>query len=165
MKTIYLDMDGVVADFNGYASKVLRKDRIIGDRWPEIEWRHLKDNPRMYRDLEKTVEADQLVDFCKKISYENCYALMFLTAVPQNNDVHWAFYDKVNWAREYYPGIPVMFGPYSKDKQQHCQTGDILIDDRKSNIEEWNNAGGIGILHKGDLANTINILGIFCRKE
>jgi hypothetical protein len=41
-----------------------------------------------------------------------------------------------------------MFGPYSKDKHQHCRPGDILIDDRSSNIEEWQAAGGIAIHHK-----------------
>ena len=41
-----------------------------------------------------------------------------------------------------------MFGPFSKDKHVHCQAGDILIDDRASNIEEWRAAGGLAILHK-----------------
>ena len=40
-----------------------------------------------------------------------------------------------------------MFGPFSKDKHVHCQPGDILIDDRASNIEEWSAAGGVAILH------------------
>jgi hypothetical protein len=40
-----------------------------------------------------------------------------------------------------------MFGPYSKDKHMHCQPGDILIDDRLSNVEEWRTAGGIAIHH------------------
>ena len=40
-----------------------------------------------------------------------------------------------------------MFGPYSKDKWQHCNAGDILIDDRQSNIDEWRAAGGIAIHH------------------
>jgi hypothetical protein len=67
--------------------------------------------------------------------------------VPKGNDVKWAFYDKVMWAQKYYPNIPVHFGPYSVDKWHHCQLGDILIDDRASNIEEWRAAGGIAIHH------------------
>jgi 5'(3')-deoxyribonucleotidase len=71
--------------------------------------------------------------------------------------VPWAFNDKVYWARNYFATIPVMFGPFSKDKHQHCQPGDILIDDRRSNIEEWRVSGGIGILHK-DYEDTVNQL-------
>jgi len=157
MKTIYLDMDGVVADFNGYADKVLRK-KTTSDRWPDNDWTRLRDNPRLYRDLEKTQEADQLVDYCKKLCEANGFDLMFLTAVPRNNDVHWAFYDKVVWVQQYYPNIPVMFGPYSHDKHVHCKPGDILIDDRTSNCEEWRAVGGIAVQHRGNIQNTINLL-------
>jgi hypothetical protein len=51
-----------------------------------------------------------------------------------------------------------MFGPYSKDKKDHCVSGDILLDDRKSNIDEWNQAGGIGILYRNDLDRVIDFL-------
>jgi hypothetical protein len=51
-----------------------------------------------------------------------------------------------------------MFGPYSKDKHTHCVPGDILIDDRTSNIHEWNNVGGIGLLYKNNFEEIQNIL-------
>ena len=72
------------------------------------------------------------------------FEMRFLTAVPKENDLGWAFWDKVNWVYANFPGIPVFFGPYSADKQHHYKPGDILIDDRVSNIDEW---PGIGILH------------------
>lgn len=43
--------------------------------------------------------------------------------------------------------MKVNFGPYAKDKQYHCEVGDILIDDSSINIEQWRARGGIGILH------------------
>ena len=60
--------------------------------------------------------------------------------------------------QENFPGIPVWFGPYSTDKQHHYQSGDILIDDRLQNIEEWRGVGGQAILHKGDADDTIEQL-------
>jgi len=36
---------------------------------------------------------------------------------------------------------------YAKDKQKEAAPNHILIDDRKSNIDEWRANGGIGILH------------------
>ncbi len=159
MKTLYLDMDGVVADFDAYAIKTLTR-KIDGDeRWAPGEWRKLAANPRLYRDLERTPEADQLVDFCRGFCEQRGYTLLFLTAIPKKNDVPWAFYDKVLWAQLRYPDITVMFGPYSHDKQHHCRAGDILIDDRTINIQEWEAAGGIGILHKGNLIMTLEQLG------
>lgn len=149
MKTLYLDMDGVVADFDEYAMRTLGVPPSGGIYADDI-WQKLAANPRIYRELKKTPYADELVDYCRQISKSNHafgMELKFLTAVPKGNDVPWAFYDKMTWALFFFPDIPVMFGPFSKDKHRHCKTGDILIDDRRSNIEEWHAAGGIGILH------------------
>jgi 5'(3')-deoxyribonucleotidase len=147
MKTLYLDMDGVVADFDEYASRTLGYPPSEGI-YPDDKWKQLAKNPRLYRDLIPTPYAHQLfkqcVNFCLKYNYD----WAFLTAVPKGNDVKFAFYDKVEWAQKHFPHTPVFFGPFSKDKHQHCSAGDILIDDRKSNIEEWHAAGGIAILHK-----------------
>jgi 5'(3')-deoxyribonucleotidase len=147
MKTLYLDMDGVVADFDEYAESILGSLPGHNGIYPDEEWNKIAANPRLYRDLKKTSYADRLVDECRDLAATKSYALIFLTAVPKGNDVKWSFYDKVVWAQNYFPDIPVHFGPFSKDKWQHCQPGDILIDDRPSNIHEWRVAGGIAIHH------------------
>lgn len=146
MTTLYLDMDGVIADFDEYAARTLGLPPSSGI-YPDEAWYQLASNSRLYRDLIKTLYADQLVDECKDLANTKGYDLKFLTAVPKGNDVPWAFYDKVVWAQLYFPDIPVMFGPYSVDKWKHCQPGDILIDDRPSNIEQWRVAGGVAIHH------------------
>ena len=146
MTTLYLDMDGVVADFDEYAARTLGIPPSSGI-YPDEVWYKLASNERLYRDLIKTPYADQLVDECKDLAATKGYNLLFLTAVPKGNDVKWAFYDKVIWAQNYFPDIPIHFGPFSKNKWQHCQPSDILIDDRLSNIEEWRVAGGIAIHH------------------
>ena len=157
MKTLYLDMDGVVADFDEYAARTLGVPPSDGI-YPDEVWYKLASNQRLYRDLKKTTYADELVAYCKKLCREKQYRLLFLTAIPKGNDVPWAFYDKVIWAQIWFADIPVMFGPYSQDKHVHCKPGDILIDDRESNINEWRIAGGIGILHKYDVTSTIEQL-------
>ena len=139
-------MDGVIADFDEYAARTLGLPPSSGI-YPDEAWYQLASNSRLYRDLIKTLYADQLVDECKDLANTKGYDLKFLTAVPKGNDVPWAFYDKVVWAQLYFPDIPVMFGPYSVDKWKHCQPGDILIDDRPSNIEQWRVAGGVAIHH------------------
>ena len=139
-------MDGVVADFDEYAARTLNLPPSSGI-YPDDKWQQLAANARLYRDLKKTEYADRLIEECFDLALTKDYEILFLTAVPKGNDVKWAFYDKVMWAQKYYPNIPVHFGPYSVDKWHHCQLGDILIDDRASNIEEWRAAGGIAIHH------------------
>lgn len=150
-------MDGVVADFDEYAKRTLGLPPSAGI-YPDDKWHNLASNKRLYRDLVKTPYADELVTTCRTICKAQDWDLMFLTAVPKGNDVPWAFYDKVVWAQTYFPGIPVMFGPFSKDKHVHCKPGDILIDDRRSNIEEWRAAGGRPIFHEGNIKATLAAL-------
>lgn len=147
MTTLYLDMDGVVADFDEYAFRTLGVPPSAGI-YPDDIWEKLAENKRIYRDLIKTPYADDLVAECVDLALSKEYDLRFLTAVPKANDIKWAFYDKVIWAQNFFPDIPVFFGPFSKDKWRHCLAGDILIDDRASNIDEWRAAGGIAIHHK-----------------
>jgi 5'(3')-deoxyribonucleotidase len=80
--------------------------------------------------------------------------------VPKNDDVPWAFYDKVLWATNYFPDIPVHFGPHSWDKYKHCRVeGDILVDDRPDNCEQWLAAGGLSFKVNGnDLGSVLDLI-------
>ena len=140
---IMLDMDGVVADFNKFAKSVLTNpypDNIT--KYPDEEWNKLKQIDRLYRDLEVKPGAYELVDWCTNYCKNTNNKLFFLTAAPIDDDMPWAFYDKVLWAQKYFPDIPVFFGPKSKDKYKHYKDGDILIDDRSCNITDWHAVGG-----------------------
>lgn len=132
-------MDGVVADWN--MGTAFLKSRPVNQHWTELKLNY----PRIYRDLPLTTQAHELVNIARTLRDQNKYNLLFLTAVPKNNDFHWAFYDKVMWAQHYFPDVPVHFGPYSQDKFLHCQPGDILIDDRLDNCQAWTNRQGIAV--------------------
>jgi hypothetical protein len=113
------------------------------ERIPQEDWDKIKMNARFYRHLPLKENAHDLVQFCRDaVSNGLADELRFLSALPRNNDMTWAVWDKVLWAQEHFPGIPVFLGPYSYDKYKHCKPGDILIDDRTSNCEEWIAAGG-----------------------
>ena len=152
-------MDGVVADFDGYAEPIVGYRTPGGIRYNDPDWKKIAANERLYLTLDKCANADRLVDAVRKLSKDYNYDVVFLTAIPRQNDVPWVFWDKIQWCGLHYPHIPVWFGPYSHDKHVHCQPGDILIDDRASNIHDWNSAGGIGILHHDTtIDNTLEIL-------
>ena len=140
---IYLDMDDVVADWMPAARAIVNRNWEYGERIPDHDWDKVKSKMRFYRDLPVKPGANELVEFCQSaVGNGQADGLFFLTALPHDYSVPYAAQDKVWWAHERFPGIPVFFGPFSFDKWKHCHPGDILIDDRTSNCEEWTNAGG-----------------------
>jgi hypothetical protein len=146
MNTLYLDMDGVVADFDAAAERFIGRPRTTpDDRWRQEDWQRIRMYQHWFLDLPKTAQADQIVTTARKFRDQLGWQLLFLTAIPRGNDFPWAFYDKIKWASCFYPDIPVHFGPYSDDKAAHYSTGDILVDDRLTNCEQWRAAGGEAI--------------------
>jgi 5'(3')-deoxyribonucleotidase len=144
MPTFYLDMDGVVADW------VTRATAIIGKRYDDPaehytheEWLKVKGDGRLFRELPLMPKCDELVSIARVYRDRLKWDLLFLTAIPHDNDVPWTFTDKIEWASKHFPDIPVHFGPYSFDKYKHCKRGDILVDDRVDNCEQWTKAGGL----------------------
>jgi hypothetical protein len=146
MTTLFLDMDGVVADWEaGVAEFIGYTLEDPTAHYPASDWQKIRAHVRLFRHLPKMQRADEMVNIARKFRDELGYELIFLTAVPHYNDIHWAFYDKVLWALDNYPDIPVHFGPFAADKQRHCQPGDILVDDRQDNCQHWAAASGIPV--------------------
>ncbi len=158
MPTIYLDMDGVVADFDTATSKIIGRSHSTNEPWPPADWAKLRPYQRLYLDLPLMPDAKQLVESVMELANKHDYEVRFLTAVPKDNDFPWAFQDKMIWKQKHFGDIPIWFGPYSADKHFRSKSGDILIDDRTSNIDEWTQAGGVGILHNGDVNQSLDKL-------
>jgi 5'(3')-deoxyribonucleotidase len=152
--TLYLDMDGVLADFNVAAQEILQASNAemqqaeATGRWSDHEWRKLVEQQNFYLNLPKMPLADEMVDLALRFRDNLDYDVKILTAIPSGNDMPEAFHDKIDWINRHYGtyGFRVHFGPYSHDKSRHCQSSDdILVDDRASNCAEWQAAGGTAI--------------------
>lgn len=149
MKTISLDMDGVLADFDTRCVEMIGK-RLMDFETSQAGWDALGDlRLDMYKDLPKMKDADYLVRNVIELSYHNGYSVGVLTAVPKLGRVPMAKQHKREWLSMHFPHLLFDFniGPWAQDKYKHCNPGDVLIDDSKLNIEQWNKAGGYGILH------------------
>lgn len=135
---IYLDMDGVIADFDGYFEQLFG---VLPRHIPKTErWDKVNNMPNYWADLPKMPGADTLITHLRK------YGFAILTGVPHQGGEK-AKIQKRIWLKNHY-GIEVdVICCFSKDKANYCQVGDILIDDWLPNIERWYQAGGIGILH------------------
>lgn len=143
---IYLDMDGVLADFDSGAKE------LVGTSWrTEIvkpNWGKLGEYPSLFSLLTPMENAKELFLKCCEIT-EDIDRVQILTALPNKVIITHAVEDKINWAHRYiHPEIKVNFGPYAQDKQNYVKhSEDMLIDDMEININQWRNKGGKGILH------------------
>ena len=145
---IHLDMDEVVADWHAGAEAIIGKPMEKGIMLDHADWAKIRNSKRMFRDLPIRPGAIQLVNAVTQYVHSHPTAdLVFLTAIPPSNDMPFVYYDKVQWAMEHFPHIPVLFGPHSYEKLYHCTAGDILIDDREDNIEQWQSRGGLGHIY------------------
>ena len=152
LRTVYLDMDGVMADFDGAFPAVFGLDhRSLAD---EVMWGHINAHPTFFRDLPPMVGA---IDFYNSI--RGLQPIM-LTACPRTNYREVAA-QKREWARHHLcPHITVLpvMGGRNKALFMH-NPGDILIDDFGKNCEAWREAGGVAIKHEGDWTATMLMLG------
>ena len=138
---IFLDMDGVLADFDKYVCET----HGFGDKktWND-QWNKLPE--RMFYELEKMPDADQLMEYTLN------YSPQFLTAMPKRDKIRFARMDKFRWLKKHWNIKPWDVNVVYREEKLMYAVGDnyspnILIDDNEKNIEEWNKQGGAGILH------------------
>lgn len=158
---LYLDLDGVLADFEGYGKKIVgfRPAERGLVKYNRPDWARISKNKRLYSELNVLPGALNFVFQCKQLSAAHNFDIRFLSAIPQDLPVNWAVWDKTQWVQKYFPGIPLFLGPYSRDKWKHCTPGDMLIDDRLDNIQDWKEKGaGEACHHTGDFEQTLEKL-------
>ena len=148
---INLDMDGVVADFDQFVSELLKRRVSWNDKdLSDEEWSVLATVDNIYAKLPLIEKSVDLVQIAKTAARELDMGIRFLTAIPRRKTMPTAQADKIEWAGRYFPDVPVEAGPYSKDKQNWCNTLDILVDDKLLNVEQWVAKGGIAVFHQGN---------------
>ena len=144
--TIYLDMDGVIADFFGGVAK-----KFDVDHWKSIQDREIAfatlANTDFFYNLDIFPETYSIVKFVKKISDGD----WGICSSPMRGDIMNSAYWKRQWLNRWDitpPLIENMIFTSNKHKYAYSKldrTRNILIDDKLQNIDEWNKAGGIGI--------------------
>ncbi len=136
MTQLYLDMDGVLADFDtGYRQRFGRQsDKLLDD----VDWNAVRRTPGFYRDLPPMPDLDELWDGVKHLDP------IILTGVPKSVDE--ALDNKREWVKRWLGSVP-MVGCLSKDKCLHGKPGDVLIDDWEKHKDAWTAMGGHWITH------------------
>lgn len=145
---IYLDMDGVIADFFGALA-----EKFGVDHWKDIKTIEsnlaLLHNTSFFYDIKPFKETPDIIELVKKVcTFPTDWGIC---SSPLRGDEYNSAYWKRNWLShyDYLPeDLEHLIFTNEKHKYAVCRmTGkpNVLIDDKLSNIINWENAGGIGI--------------------
>ena len=146
---IYCDMDGVLVDFESGYEKLTGID-LKGEYRPGVEdfWKPIEQAGVGYwAGLEWMPDGKQLWSYLKPLNP----VLLSAPSKSQSSRI-----GKHVWVKHKIPGTKLILR-YASQKQELATPESILIDDRQVNIDQWEAAGGIGILHTS-ADNTISQL-------
>jgi 5'(3')-deoxyribonucleotidase len=137
---LFLDADGVLADFDRGARRLLgmRPKEFIAKHGRGAFWKRLAKAPNFYGSLPEMPDAHLLFDAVKHLKPT------ILTGLPLGN---WAAPQKVEWAAEHFPGVPIITC-MARDKHKHMHPDDVLVDDREKHRPDYEAAGVVFVHHK-----------------
>lgn len=138
MRQIFIDMDGVLADFDsGYEAAFGVRPSIHADN---VDWELVRQHKDFYLNL------PPMPDFAELWSAVVPLNPIVLTGIPRS--VAEACANKTAWVRRYM-GQTEIRCCRSSEKCLNAKAGDILIDDWEKYRRKWEKAGGVWITHTG----------------
>lgn len=157
-RTVYVDMDGVLADFDKGFFNISAGKTAENMADPEM-WKIIGDygKVKFFSELPWMPGGQELWKFVT----DNFLSVKILSACGRGSDV-----DKETptgksiWLRHHLNHLSIddiIFVTNKHKKRHYSKPGDIIIDDTPVVIDEWVKKGGIGILHK-DSTETISVL-------
>lgn len=161
-RQVFIDQDGVLADFIGGICQAHGKDdpyqhphsKGVWDVWELFDmsveefWRPCEFG--FWRGLPKTPEADQIhtmacIAAYANASLKNCHVQARVITSPSQNDG--CITGKLEWLDNHFPHLSheVIF---ERDKWKYAKVspGSLLIDDNAANCDKWEAAGGVAVL-------------------
>ncbi len=146
LDTLYLDLDGVLADFD-------RGVKAVTGRWPHEQdarsmWPAAAKHDDFFGSLEMMEDGPDLWAFCAALDP------VILTGLPRGQ---WAEPQKRRWVATHLGDEIEVITCMSKDKPRWSDTGNILVDDRERYRTPWEERGGT-FIHHTSAAETIAAL-------
>lgn len=149
VKVIYVDMDGVLCNFNKLYVEMFNVSPDQTDK---------KDFGANFRKLidEKGFEKlEPMQDFWSLITHLNFFPVPkeILSSTARQDSHEEISRQKATWLARMGINYKQNFVPGKHLKAQYATPDSILIDDTVSVIDAWNKAGGIGVLHKNAVSS------------
>jgi hypothetical protein len=143
-RQLFLDCDGVLADFDKGATAILGMPPKAFEQRHGLGrfWAKLASAPDFYFGLPLLDGATDLFEAVRHLNP------IILTGLPRGN---WAADQKVRWAAHYFPGTRIIT-TMARNKRDHAKEGDVL---RHAHL--WEETGGIFIHHQ-DVPTTLEQL-------
>ena len=143
---VYIDMDGVLADFFGEACK-LSPTPAAG--WRNMEFRDVQAALEKVRKTDKFFENLHMYPGARTLvqSVINLFGEYHICSSPLAGYENCAM-EKIEWLRKHMDVAPASIEIVS-DKTKFAD-GNILIDDYGVNIRRWEENGGFGIKYQAD---------------
>jgi hypothetical protein len=135
---LFVDMDGVLADFDAHHEAVfgIRSDKLTDN----VDWKAVRAVPGFYRAIPPMADLALLWD---AISHHNP---IVLTGVPAA--VKEAPDNKRAWVAEHLGAHVEVRWCRSREKSLHAAPGDVLIDDWEKYRDLWIAKGGRWVTHR-----------------
>jgi len=153
MPHLFLDMDGVQADFFGAWSKKSGVDhwKSIGNKEAEIEelaHSSAKEVYDFFHDLEPLKGGMQVISWLR----QNKIPYTVLSAPLRGPYKEASVKAKIDWLNKYHPGSAGN-AIFTDQKYKHAMDGgrpNVLVDDFGKYLKAWKDAGGIAIKHEDE---------------
>lgn len=139
MYRLFLDCDGVLADFNSHWNTLFIRspEEMRTEFGKEKMWNIVRDrDPDFFLNLPLMPDAMQLFNAVAKMDP------IILTGSPTD----WGYGQKAKWIKALFPDTPFAVCE-SKHKHYFANKGDIIIDDRTKYKHLWEGIGGQFIVH------------------
>lgn len=143
MKTVYCDMDGVLANFVKGTEQI---ERGLLDHTPDYYWPIInRRGAQFWSELCWMPDGKKL--WMSLMSMVHPTRLWLLTARSRHGAAKpgkwiWIYKNMGIWM------VDRTIICYRKEKMRYATGGNILIDDRADTIAAWEDAGGRGIVHR-----------------
>ena len=154
---IYLDMDGVIADFNKRYKELYKMEPQEAE--DKKEFYKFFDSfiaTKQFATLDLMPDAVTLLNYLSKLNIPT-EILSSTASEKRDADIR---AQKLMWLQTHNIGFKVNLVPGKRLKKDFSNANSILIDDTPVNIDQWRREGGVGILHT-DALTTIGILKMY----
>ena len=150
---IYLDMDGVIADFNKRYKELYKMEPKEAENKKEFH-KFFSEfiATQQFATLDLMPDAVPLLNYLSKLNIPT-EILSSTSSEKRDADIR---AQKLKWLQTHNIGFKVNLVPGKRLKKDFSNANSILIDDTPVNIDQWRREGGVGILH----TDTISTLGI-----